>query len=129
MAAKAYRLLRAVLMTAVDEDRILVRNPCRIPGADRESPAERPVLTLDQVLDLAEAVSRRYKAMILVTTMASLRYGEVIALQRLDLDLLHGTVRVRRAYSELRDQGMVVGPPKSRAGVRTIVLPGSRRLR
>ncbi len=81
MTAKAYRLLRAVLMTAVNEDRILVRNPCRIPGADRESPAERPVLMLDQVLDLADAVPRRYKAMILVATMASLRYGEVIALQ------------------------------------------------
>ncbi len=31
-AAKAYRLLRAVLNTAVD-DGLLVRNPCRIPGA------------------------------------------------------------------------------------------------
>lgn len=123
MTAKAYRLLRAVLMTAVNEDRILVRNPCRIPGADRETPAERPVLTLNRVLDLADAVPRRYKAMILVATMASLRYGEVIALQRLDFDLLHGTVRVRRAYSEIRGQGMVVGAPKSRAGVRTIALP------
>jgi hypothetical protein len=27
MTAKAYRLLRAILMTAVNEDRILVRNP------------------------------------------------------------------------------------------------------
>ena len=30
-AAKAYRLLRAVLMTAVDEDKILPSNPCRKP--------------------------------------------------------------------------------------------------
>lgn len=123
MTAKAGRLLRAVLMTAVNEDRILVRNPCRIPGADRESPAERPVLTLDQVLDLAGAMPKRYKAMILVTTMASLRYGEAIALQRADFDLLHATVSVRRACSEIRGEGMVVGPPKSRAGLRTIALP------
>ena len=33
MTAKAYRLLRAVLMTAVEEDKILPRNPCRIRGA------------------------------------------------------------------------------------------------
>ncbi len=32
MAAKTYRLLRAVLMTAVEEDKILARNPCRIRG-------------------------------------------------------------------------------------------------
>src|SRR5204863_56301 len=44
MAAKAYRLLRAVLMTAVKEDEILPKNPCRIPGADQETPAERPTL-------------------------------------------------------------------------------------
>src|SRR4051794_13366171 len=32
-AARSYRLLRAVVNTAVDEDRILPRNPCRVPGA------------------------------------------------------------------------------------------------
>jgi hypothetical protein len=32
MTAKAYRLLRAVLMTAVEEDKILPRNPCRVRG-------------------------------------------------------------------------------------------------
>lgn len=32
MAAKAYRLLRAVLMTAVVEDKILSRNPCQVRG-------------------------------------------------------------------------------------------------
>ena len=36
VAAKAYRLLRAVLTTAVEEDRILPRNPCRIRGAGSE---------------------------------------------------------------------------------------------
>ena len=48
VAAKAYRLLRAVLMTAT-EDRIIPRNPCRIRGGGDEQPAERPVLTVAQV--------------------------------------------------------------------------------
>jgi integrase len=59
MAAKAYRLLRAVLATAVEDDRILPRNPCRIRGAGSEHPAERPVLTVAQVFKLAELVGRR----------------------------------------------------------------------
>jgi hypothetical protein len=42
-AAKAYRFLRSVLMTAVNEDRILVRNPCQVRGANKEQPQERPV--------------------------------------------------------------------------------------
>ena len=58
-AAKAYRLLRAVLMTAVEEDKILPRNPCRIRGAGDEQAPERPVLTVAQVFELAELVGRR----------------------------------------------------------------------
>ena len=59
VAAKAYRLLRAVMTTAVDEDSMLLRNPCRIKGAGDEDAAERPVLTVRQVFDLAERVGRR----------------------------------------------------------------------
>ena len=123
MAAKAYRLLRAVLMTAVKEDEILSRNPCRIPGADQEKSAERPVLTLAQVFRLAEIVPPRYRALVLVTTFGCLRWGEVAALQRQDIDTAAGTIRVRQAYTELRGVGLVLGPPKSRAGRRTVSLP------
>ncbi|MEU3114446.1 tyrosine-type recombinase/integrase [Micromonospora chalcea] len=123
MAAKAYRLLRAVLMTAVKEDEILSRNPCRIPGADQEKPAERPVLTLAQVFRLSEVVPPRYRALVLVTTFGCLRWGEVAALQRQDIDTVAGTIRVRQAYTEQRGVGLVLGPPKSRAGRRTVSLP------
>jgi hypothetical protein len=59
MAAKAYRLLRAIMTTAVEDDNILSRNPCRIKGAGDEHAEERPVLTVRQVLDLADVVGRR----------------------------------------------------------------------
>jgi integrase len=59
MAAKAYRLLRAVMTTAVEDDTMLARNPCRIKGAGDEHAEERPVLTVRQVLDLADVVGRR----------------------------------------------------------------------
>jgi len=44
--AKCYRLMRAVLNTAVEEDKILSRNPCKVRGADKEESPERPVLTV-----------------------------------------------------------------------------------
>jgi integrase len=59
MAAKAYRLLRAVMTTAVEDDNMLPRNPCRIKGAGDEHAEERPVLTVRQVFDLADIVGRR----------------------------------------------------------------------
>jgi hypothetical protein len=76
VAAKAYRPLRAVLMTAVKEDEILPRNPCRLRGADAESPEERPVLTVEQVFVLAAEMPARFRALVLLATFASLRWGE-----------------------------------------------------
>ena len=51
------------------------------------------------------------------------RWGEAIALQRDDLDLDARTVSVTKAYSEVNGSILVVGPTKSRAGVRTVSVP------
>ena len=75
-------------------------------------------------MDLAERVPDRFRAMIMVATFGTLRYGEVSGLQRADLDLDAGTVFVRRSLTEVRGTGLVLGPPKSRAGLRMVSLPG-----
>ncbi|SET63063.1 tyrosine-type recombinase/integrase [Nonomuraea wenchangensis] len=180
MAAKAYRLLRAVLMTAAD-DRVIPHNPCRIRGAGDEHAQERPVLTVPQVFELADRVGlrpignvrkikdgayrlrfqrygamrahtetfhtraaaeralwrmamegkadstqdRRFRAMVLLATFASLRWVEVSALRRMDVDLKARTVRVRVAFVERSTGGLVLGPPKSKAGRRTVGIPQS----
>jgi hypothetical protein len=62
--AKAYRLLRAVMNTAVD-DEVIARNPCRIKGGGVEPTPERPVIGVEAVLALADAVPERYRALIL----------------------------------------------------------------
>ncbi len=183
MAAKAYRLLRAVLTTAVDEDKILPRNPCRVRGAGEEHARERPVLTVAQVFELAERVGRRpignirklpaagyrlrfrrngemrtapevfgtradaeralwhladdgraesnqdrrFRALVLLATFASLRWGELTALKRCDVDLDACAVRVRAAHTERRARGaeIILGPPKSRAGRRIVGIPNA----
>ena len=43
--AKAYRLLKSIMNTAVD-DGLIKRNPCRIDGAGQEHSPERPILTV-----------------------------------------------------------------------------------
>jgi hypothetical protein len=48
MVAKSYRLLRAILNTAVVEDELIVANPCKIKGAGEERADERPALTIPQ---------------------------------------------------------------------------------
>lgn len=128
MAAKAYRLLRAILMTAATEDRLISRNPCQIRGADKEQSEERPVLTVAQVLALAELMPyRKYRALILVTAFCSLRWGEVTALRRCDVAPDGSWVRVNSQFIDLIGRGLVRTPPKSRAGARTITVPTAIR--
>lgn len=127
VTAKAYRLLRAILTTAVDEDKILQRNPCRVRGADKENPAERPILTVPQVFDLAGRMPERFRALVLLAAFASLRWGEVSALRRCDVAEDGSWVRISRALVEVPGRGLIVGPPKSRAGVRTLIVPAAIR--
>jgi integrase len=63
--AKAYRLLKAIMNTAVD-DGLIRRNPCRIKGAAQDRSPERPVLSLQQVFTLADVIHPRYRALILL---------------------------------------------------------------
>ena len=120
-AAKAYRLLRAVFNTALD-DGLIRRNPCRIKGAGTEHSPERPVLTVTQVYALADAVGLRYRALILLAAFTSLRWAELAALRPGDIDLDARTVRVTRQL-HYHDAGHSFGPPKSRAGVRDVDFP------
>ena len=121
-AAKAYRLLRAIMNTAVD-DGLIRRNPCRIKGAGNEDSPERPVLTVPQVYALADAIGPRYRALILLATFASLRWAELAALTPQDIDLDACTVRVTRQINYPPGGGHSFGPPKSRAGRRVISFP------
>jgi integrase len=119
--SKAYRFLRAVMNTAVD-DEVIQRNPCRIKGAGVEHPCERPVLTVTEVLRLADSIEPRYRALVLLAVFGSLRWGELMGLRRSDLDLEDSVVRVKRAVSELGAR-QVIKTPKTAAGIRTVALP------
>jgi len=119
--AKSYRLLRAMLATAVD-DEVIVRNPCRVKGAGMERAPERPLPTGDEVWALADAISPRFRALVLTAAFVGLRWGELVGLRRSDLDLAERVVHVTRALVEV-DGKLAVGPTKSAAGVRSVALP------
>jgi integrase len=121
-AAKCYRLLRSILATAV-EDELIPKNPVAIKGAGVEHPKERPIATIEQVYAVADAIEPRYRALVLTATFTGLRLGELRALTRRRLDLLHATVHVTGQMQELKDGTLVVGPPKTAAGVRRVAIP------
>jgi integrase len=82
------------------------------------------VLTLDQLYALVDLMPDRWKAFILPKTFASLRWGEITALTRNDLDLERRTVRIRRQFLTMPG-GLQLRPPKSRAGLRMVSFPAA----
>ena len=122
--AKAYRLLRAVMNTAVD-DELIRRNPCRIKGADQDESPERPVATIDQVYAIAEAGRPWCRALVLTAAFTGLRWGELVELRRHNLDLGGGFVRVAGSTSEVRGVLIEGRTTKSRAGVHEVGVPAA----
>lgn len=94
-AAKSYRLLRCILATAVT-DELLGRNPCVVKGAGQERSTERPMLSIAEVDELAAAMPEPWRIAVDLAAWCHLRVGEVLGLERRDVDLLHGTIRVER---------------------------------
>ncbi len=120
--AKCYRLLRAILTTAV-EDGLLIKKPCIIKGAGVEHHDERPIATVEQVFEIGDVIGSRYRAMVLLAGFTGLRLGELLGLTRRGLDLKAGTVTVVGQVQELARGGHFRGPPKSDAGRRTVAIP------
>ncbi len=89
-AAKAYRLLRVILGTAV-ADELIVRNPCTVKGAGQERSPERPMLSIAEVDALAAAMPEPWRIAVELAAWCHLRLGELLGLERRDIDILHAT--------------------------------------
>lgn len=122
IAAKAYTRLRQILNQAVEDDRI-PKNPCRITGGGAERHPEQRFLSIKELLELAEAMPDRYRALVLTAGLAGLRQGELFALRRRDVDLDAETITVRRKRLRLASGDVIEDDPKSSAGRRTVALP------
>ncbi len=122
--AKCYRLLRVIFATA-NADELIARNPCVLKGAGVEHSPERPVASIAEVDRLVELAPAHMKALVLMATYTALRFGELAALTRRNLDLDKATVTVVASASELNDGRRIVGEPKSTAGRRTVSIPAA----
>jgi integrase len=94
---QAYSLLRAIFNTAI-EDGLLApgRNPCKIKGAGQNVDRDGQLLEWSDVLALADAIHPALRTAVLLTFDAHLRLGELLAVQRRDVDLRRKVIHVRR---------------------------------
>lgn len=91
---------------------------------DREKLAQKPQLgidipTPDEIRLIVEHACGGYSLLILVAIFSGLRASELRGLRWMDIDFRQGVLHVRqRADSKCK-----LGPPKSKAGYRTITIP------
>lgn len=125
--AHAYSLARAVLNTAVGAHGPLVGhvNPFAVRGGGSSPKLRRDehVATGGQLATILETIRPEWRALVLLATWTGLRYSEVVALRRPDVDLKAHVVRVRQSVSRSRAEGIGLKGPKSDAGVRDVHIP------
>lgn len=120
--AHAYGLLRVILNAAVAEN-VIETNPCKIRGgAARAREREITVVSPAQIAALEANMPPRFAAMVTVAGWCGLRFGEIVELRRGAVDLAAGSVSVTRSATRGAG-GMVVGPPRTRAGRRVVAIP------
>jgi integrase len=114
---KAYQLLGRTMTAAVNAD-MLARSPCRAVRLPKIERQEMRFLTPAEVARLADAICPRYRTLVLLGAYGGLRIGELAGLRRGPVNLARGTVDVAEIVVEVKG-----GPPKTRAGRRTVGLP------
>lgn len=120
--AHAYALLHAICATAV-QDEVLDANPCRIRAAMQTTrKRDVDVLSPAEVDRLAAAMPAELQASVLLAAWCGLRWGETSELRRKDISADGSTLRIRRAVT-YREGEFHVGPPKTAAGIRDVVVP------
>lgn len=120
--AHAFAVLKAIMKQAED-DELITRNPARIRAGGRaETKRDPQVLTMRELLALADAMPDKHRALTLLSGFCGLRFGEAVALRRSDVDLAAGVVHVRHGMTRVEGE-KVIGKPKTRASVRTVAMP------
>jgi integrase len=117
---QAYSLLRVILNTAI-RDGLIGSNPCKITGAGSVRSPERPYMSREHAQQLVGALPPHLRTPALTTLLCHLRLGELLGLQRGDVDLRAGLLHVRRAVTRTK-AGPVAKPPKNGDG-RAVPIP------
>jgi integrase len=117
----ATQLLRTMLNRAIDFD-VIARSPARAIRNRPPKPLAARALEPEELRALADAHPERFRAAVYVMGFRGLRIGELAALRTDDLDLMRGGLRVDENLVEVSGK-VIIGPPKTSEGNRTISLP------
>lgn len=126
MSDRSVRSCHAICRMALDRavrENLLRKNPaegCKLPPLKGR---EMQVLTREELQRfLIQAKEEGMYELFLLELTTGLRRGELLGLQWDDLDLKAGTLKIDRQIYPVKGK-LTVNKPKTKAGVRTIILP------
>ncbi len=119
---KAAGLLAQSLDIAV-RAQLIAHNPTRALSLPQVPHKEPRFLEPSEVERLAAAIAAPYRTFVLVGAYAGLRNGELAALRAKRIDFQASTIEVVETRTLAPDRTPTFGPPKSRAGRRTVPVP------
>lgn len=119
---KCSEVLATALEAAVAAEKIPVAPTRKAPKPKVDRP-DIEVFTDAEVKAIMKAAKGdRLEALYLLALGTGAREGELLAIESQDFDLTAGTMRVARTVDSVGGK-FIVGPPKSRSGLRTVSLP------
>ncbi|MFT4126251.1 MAG: tyrosine-type recombinase/integrase, partial [Gordonia sp. (in: high G+C Gram-positive bacteria)] len=123
--ANKHGFLASVLARAV-RDGLIDTNPCdrtRLPRTDAQR--EPRFLTSEEFAAIRDGLPPRYRPLVTWLVGTGMRFSEATALRVGDLDIRGevATARISRAWKYTGSSRAELGPPKSRAGRRTVDVP------
>ena len=117
-----YRWVAANFEAAVGDHQIGA-SPCNRIALPKREDGEVVPVSAAQVRQMADACPDRYRALVVLAAGTGLRQGECFGLSVDRVDFLHRQVRVNRRLLGAKAGVPEFGPPKSKAGFRTVPLP------
>ena len=117
-------LFSTIMNEAVDEG-LIAANPCRRLRINTGAGDERPTATPEQVSLIAGRARLMDRVMMIMAAYGGMRWGELAGLQWRRVDLDSGQLSVDGKDGALHEVGgtLSLGPPKTKASVRTVHLP------
>jgi len=147
---RTVRLIHAVLHVAIEKAvklGIMIRNPTDAATKPKRSRTEMKIFNEEQIMMLLNtakkhdqafielsnsteltdirpgAISKpKYEAMYHLAATTGLRQGEILGLQWSDLNWNTKRLEIKRQLQQIKGQGLVFNPPKSKSGRRKLAL-------
>jgi len=105
---KYHALLHKIFARAVI-DRVVATNPCTHTALPKVVKKPKRIITVAQFETILTGLPVRYRMLVLLAIETGMRWGELVALRPVDVDLKNGVIAVRRVLVEVARKNSPTG--------------------